>query len=87
MEPNNPNTMIITSTSVLISISTDLRIETTGYPKGFKFILLKLFQGAQNNVKPWLFNMEEYFDNTSLSINKWICIAVFNMNGNATLWW
>ena len=92
MEPKNPNTtqistMTINLTSALTSTSTNLRIETTGYPKGFKFILLKPFQGAQNDVKPWLFNMEEYFDNTSLSINKWIRIAVSNMNGNATLWW
>ena len=85
MEPNNPNTMTITSTSASTSTAIDLRIETTEYPKGFKFILLKPFQGAQNDVEPWLFNMEEYLDNTSLSIDKWICIAVSNMNRNMTL--
>ena len=85
MEPTNLNTMTIASTSASTSTSTDSRIETTRYPKGFKFILPKPFQGAQNDVEPWLFNMEEYFNNISLSINKWICIVVSNMNGNATL--
>ena len=62
MEPKNPNmtqisTTTIDLTSASTSTSTNLRIETTGYPKGFKFILPKPFQGAQNDVEPWLFNI------------------------------
>ena len=40
------------------------------YSKGFKFVLPKPFKGDQQEVEPWLFNLEQYFDNTGLSVEK-----------------
>ena len=57
------------------------------YPKGFKFILPKAFRGDRQELEPWLFNLEQYFDNTELSVDKWLRVAISNMTGNVTLWW
>src|SRR5215471_2219000 len=82
------------STSVSTSaMSTDTTINLsnssieTEYPKGFKFVLPRPFKGDQSEVESWLFNMEQYFDNTNIPSDKWIRVVISNMNGNATLWW
>ena len=62
-------------------------INNSEYPKGFKFILPKSFKGDQEELEPWLFNIEAYFENTNLSIDKWLRVAISNISGNATLWW
>ena len=79
----------ITTDSIIIALTltSTSTVETNNYPKGFKFLLPKPFKGDQNDVESWLFNIEEYFHNTNLSVNKWIWVAVSNMNGNVTLWW
>ena len=76
---NTMQTMASTSASI------SMIIKNSKYPKGFKFILPRLFKGEQNELEPWLFNMEEYFQNMTLPINKWIRVVVSNMNRNATL--
>ena len=57
------------------------------YPKGFKFVLPKPFKGDQQELEPWLFNVEEYFHNMNIAADKWLRVAISNMTGNATLWW
>ena len=75
------------SQTTISLIATATIPDLVGYPKGFKFVLPKPFTGLQAELEPWLFNIEEYFDNTMLSVDKWLRVAVSNMNGNATLWW
>ena len=60
----------ITATRAAIVLTSTA--ESNEYPKGFKFILPKPFKGDQSELEPWLFNMEEYFNNTNLSTDKWL---------------
>ena len=62
-------------------------INNSEYPKGFKFILPKSFKGDQKELEPWLFNIKVYFENTNLSVDKWLQIAISNISGKVTLWW
>jgi Retrotransposon gag protein len=78
------NLTTISSSTPLASTST---VDTNEYPKGFKFILPKPFKGDQQELESWLFNIEEYFHNTSLTEDKWLRVAISNMMGSATLWW
>ena len=63
------STSVVMLTDTMINLPNS-SIEINEYPKGFKFILPKPFKGDQGEVESWLFDMEQYFDNTNLPINK-----------------
>ena len=62
---SDPSTSELTIQPALVPSTLD-----SDYPKGFKFILPKAFKGDQQELEPWLFNLEQYFNNTDLSNDK-----------------